>query len=169
MYESRAWTCLQYQCSPFSGQSPLGIFLFVSILHEEARLATIFISVLDYPVVCFTNGMSSTGCPRSHFCSHRRTKRKEGSSTKEGTGEEGHRMITLACISSVLFAMPLYDKTSPVMPARLMLLVRSESSSHETISEPFRIDRYKYTRFSYMYNIRFAISTTPFFDQHPAH
>lgn len=85
-------------------------FLSVYLRCGEAQSATTFPSVLDYPVVYLTNGMSWTGCPWSHLCSHRRTKRKEDTSTKEGSGEEGSCITVLACISSILFAMHFYDK-----------------------------------------------------------
>ena len=66
-----------------------------------------FLSVFDRSVVFFTNGISWTGCPRSHIRSHRCTKRKESSSTKEGTGEKGRSMTVLPCISSILFSAHL--------------------------------------------------------------
>ena len=139
---------------------PISHFLSVFFLHGEARLATTFVSVLDHPAVYITNGMSWTGCPRSYLGSHCHTKREEASPTKEGTGEEGCCMIVLACISSVLFAMHLYDKASTAMPATLMLVVHF-CCEHVEISEQLWIDQNKYTNDSDMGtgNIRLAISS----------
>lgn len=107
--------------------------------------------VLDRSVVCFTNRISWTGCPRSHICSYRCTKRKEGSSAKEGTGEKGRCMIVLACISSILFTMHLHDKTSFVMPTRLR--------APRFLSSFFPIDRTNTDTILLWYIIRLATRT----------
>lgn len=100
-----------------------------------------FLSLI-FPLVLYADGMSWTDCPRPHLGSYCRTKRKEGSSTKEGTGEEGQCMTVSACISS----MHLDETSVPYASIK--------------DSEQFQIDQYKYTHGSTMCT-RFASRFLP--------
>lgn len=131
-----------------------------SIVVTGRRDWRLHISVLDDPVVYFTDRISWTGCSRSHFCSHCCSKRKEDTSTKEGSGEEGHRMTVLACI--LIFSSLCTFMIKRALLCQLGLCL----SSVRSLSAPRCLSNFASTstntQFSaqqYAYNIRLAIST----------